>query len=346
MHRSLQDRQRRPGLRDRASATAARPACRSRAGGPLRLLRSTAPVALAAAAVIFFATASISGSVSVWSGACRRTATASDFVPAPSPAARRRRTARPRGSAPCRRPAPRPAGSRPATSSATTKAKSRSTGWNGEALSGGRERADLLLGLGRRSRNTSKPTARPVDALRPQDRRVELAELGEHGLRPEHQPAAAAGVVVAGPSATTRSASSLILHAASTACASARASKASTGRGAAAQWRSWSARPACPPATTSCSPGCGAEEARPDLEQRDPARPRGSGCARPRSTGWASRLGRITESSALIGLRRRAGVAAETARERRLGERPGDRLGEAARRRARGAPARAGAAPG
>ncbi len=48
--------------------------------------RSTAPVALLAAVVIFLAAASISASVSVWSGACSRTATASDLRPSPRPA--------------------------------------------------------------------------------------------------------------------------------------------------------------------------------------------------------------------------------------------------------------------
>ena len=47
--------------------------------------RSTAPVALLAAVVIFLATASISASVRVWSAACSRTATASDLRPSPRP---------------------------------------------------------------------------------------------------------------------------------------------------------------------------------------------------------------------------------------------------------------------
>ena len=220
-------------------------------------------------------TASISASVSVWSGACRRTAIASDFLPSPRPApaihVEQRDLADQRL---VRARAPRRAGSPPRPSSSTTKAKSRSTGGNGEALSGGRERDGLAPGLGQaveKHLEADHAAARCPCAV--QDRRMQLAELGQHGLRRRASGGRAGrGGSVRALRRPRARASALSLQRGERAPGHRPGHRTRRpARGGSAQWRSWFCPTRMPPATTSCSPGCGAEETRADLEQPDVA---------------------------------------------------------------------------
>ncbi len=123
----------------------------------------------------------------------------------------------------------------------------------------------------------------------------------------------------------------MILQPASTACASARASKTSIGRGGSAQWRSWFWPTRIAGGGDLLLAGLGAEEARPDLEQAEVVVEAAALVAR----GRAQEVGQAARAQdRQLGVDRIAQprpIAAEAARQLRLAERPGDRLGKAAR---------------
>ena len=101
--------------------------CRKPSGRKKFSRASCRLVALATAATIFCAAASISGSVSVRSFGWRRTAMASDFCPRARPCLHRRRRDRRARSCALSAPAAARIRSAAATEAFTTKAKSRST---------------------------------------------------------------------------------------------------------------------------------------------------------------------------------------------------------------------------
>ena len=80
------------------------------------------------------------------------------------------------------------------TLASTTKAKSRSTGWNGDSSSTGLARVGFAFGSGIFSRITSNADQRPFGLERCKRARMQLAEMAEHILRADLDGAAAAGM--------------------------------------------------------------------------------------------------------------------------------------------------------
>ena len=123
------------------------------------------------------------------------------------------------------------------TARSTTKAKSRSTGWNGDSSSMGFARVGLAFGSGIFSRITSKPTSGPSALSAAMQRGCSSPKWPSTFCGPIWMVPLRPGWNQAGPPGTTCKACIGAPAAASTAKASALASKASTGAAVLDQWR-------------------------------------------------------------------------------------------------------------
>ena len=193
------------------------------------------------------------------------------------------------------------------TLASTTKAKSRSTGWNGDSSSTGLARVGFAFGSGIFSRITSNADQRPFGLERFERARMQLAEMAEHVLRPDLDGAAAAGMEPGRPAGHDLQR----LHRR----AGGRQHGEGVGLGVEGVDRArrlldqWRPMPLGLGERAAHAGGGGelilrlvALEDLPDLEQRHVGDSRGRHCAAPPSPGPGMRLGRMSDSSAAIGL--------------------------------------------
>ena len=264
---------------------------------------------------------------------------------------RRRRRRRRRGrrrSAPGRRRGRRAPPLRRRRVRSTTKAKSRSTGWNADSAQRRPAPCRPSPSPARASRNTSKATTGPATSSVRSTRGWISPKRASTCFGPRLQRRRSGrGDTSRRIGAPRRASRPGRPAASSTASASALASKASTGRAGSAQCagRLRPVRIAGGDHRLLLRPVAGVLRA--DLEQRRVAQAAVGVAPRPRAIRLGSSDGRITSRSALIGLTSRsaAGAAAERLGRARRHERVGHRLDQPARGQRAGGRGRAGAAP-
>ena len=192
------------------------------------------------------------------------------------------------------------------TARSTTKAKSRSTGWNGDSSSTGLARVAFAFGAGMRVEDHLEGDQRAVGVERLERARMQFAEVAEHVLRADLDRAGAAGMEPGRPAGHD------LQRLRRRAGGGEHRERIGLGvegvdaAGAADQWRPVPRRLG----ERAADAGGGGElvlrlvaaEHLADLEQRRRRRSRGRRCAARRATRPGSRLGRMSDRSAAIGL--------------------------------------------